>query len=134
MKKKYLLGFLIISFCFILVGCQEKEDTIIGKWKYKLNDNYIAHLEFKNDDSGIYYFKTPNLEKSKFFTYKIEEKKITIKFIDNVDLREFADHFGAYLDREKALTVTYDKYWIENNKLYFEISGDPSFRVSLDKE
>ena len=139
MKNKCLLGLLIVLFCFIVVGCSgkdNKKESIIGIWKYPsydLETDYIAYLEFKDDGSGNYSFKTLTDEKSKYFSYTIEDNEITIKFIDNVDLREFAEHFGAYLDRVKALKVTYDEFLVEDDILSLIRYGDPSYKIELKK-
>ena len=140
MNKKYLYGLLIIFFCFVLVGCGEtekKEDpkSIIGTWVYPTYEmgEYTATLVFNEDGSGSYSFKTPEKEQTKYLSYKIEDKGITIKFIDNVDLEEFANHFAAYLSRYEALKVTYDEFLVENNILSLIRYGDPSFKIDLKK-
>ena len=72
--KKYLIGFLTIVMCFVLVGCGKKNETgIKGVWRLEKVQNGPITITFK--DKNVMNFTSGTYQSDG--TYKVEGNKVT---------------------------------------------------------
>ena len=72
--KKILLGVLVITVCFLLVGCgkENKKSPIVGKWAYSSNFVYTF-----NEDNTCEYDVAGTIMKC---TYKVDGENLSILY------------------------------------------------------
>ena len=72
--KKVLSVLLLLVLLGTVVGCQKRENSIVGSWKH---DSYV--YTFNSDNTGSYSSGTNKME----FTYEDDGDKVSILYTGN---------------------------------------------------
>ena len=79
MKKKFLIGLLVVVICFVLIGCGKNEEyksivisNVDKDTRWEAISNYDITLEFENDKCVSEYYRLEFLKESNAIVYGMD--------------------------------------------------------------
>lgn len=78
--RKIFLGVAVVALGTVLVGCGKSENTIVGKWEYKMGTTSFVYTF--NEDKTCSYDAAGTVMKC---TYKVDGNKLSILYDGNTE-------------------------------------------------
>lgn len=127
--KRIIALALMMSLCFCLIGCTEKEtDEFYGKWTYNYDEDTVI-MQFKSDGTVNYKgTKYSYVENNGFLELTSDKKQLSIRYFFDEDMLYIYESMTYHYQGEGDANGLIGYWLADNGRSNYEFTEEGTFR------